>query len=131
VQVAADLASRYAAPLQVLSAWTPPVPRTHGGARVDPVAPGPEDRARAANAAAATAAARRHPGLVVDADVVPGAPDLVLRAASRTAGRVVVGPHSAGRSLRRTSGSVSRAAIPSFSCPVEVVHGTTGEPGRR
>jgi len=132
LEVAADLAARSAAPLRVLTAWMSPVTWTYGAAlaaTADSFGPYLDDYARATNDAAAAAARHRHPGLVVDADVVHGAPDLMLRDASRGAGRVVVGSQGHGRVLSAVLGSVSQAAIHSCRCPVEVVRPTAAAAG--
>lgn len=121
--VAADVAARTGAPLQVLTAWSVPAAGGMGayGAISEEHLPHLREHAERVSAEALTRVRARHGGLDVEARVVRADPVWALRDASRGAGRVVVGTHGHGRLLSAVLGSVSQSAVHDCLCPVEVV----------
>ncbi len=133
VLVAAELASRWAVPLRVVSAWA----SLDQGAAVLPhlrpdsvaeLARSRFDMARVAAEQAAEAARAQAPGLEVDV-ITPEAPAaVVLEDDSRRSGLVVLGTRRLGPLMRLVLGSVSHAVLNHASCPVTIVPGPVEEP---
>ncbi|MEJ5868575.1 universal stress protein [Pseudokineococcus sp. 5B2Z-1] len=121
--VAADVAARTGAPLQVLTAWSVPAAGGTGayGAISEQYLPHLREHAEQVSAEALVRVRARQGDLDVEARVVRADPVWALRDASRGAGRVVVGTHGHGRVLSAVLGSVSQSAVHDCRCPVEVV----------
>lgn len=122
VDWAAAEAQRRRAPLRIVSVPAmPPRMRAYEGP-MSTVANALQD---AASYSVRTAIARVRdlaPELIVDADILPGAPAIAVRDAGSGASLLVVGARGSGGFETLLLGSVSRYVAANTSCPVIVVH---------
>ena len=119
---AAREARRRSAPLQIVSvAAMPPRMRVRHGT-VSAVAGTLRDAAAGAALQAARRVTEVAPGLIVDTDVLTGAPAITVTDSGYGAVMLVVGARGIGSFGAMILGSVSRHAAANARCPVVVVH---------
>ena len=123
VEWAAGEATLHGAPLRIVSATAEP-PRMSGGHDVsgyDTVGDVLDEHRDQALDVAAERAAKAAPGLLIDADRLPGGPAEAVTDSGSGALMLVVGSRGAGEFAAMVLGSVSRYAATHASCPVVVV----------
>lgn len=124
---AADVAARYDAPLQIITAWEPTTYDSYGLAVPVGFSSAGNINAEIEAAAQRTAqtaaedARGAHPGLEVTTTVGQGRPIDVIAEASEGAADLVVGARGRGDLRSLLLGSTSRAVLHVASCPVEIV----------
>ncbi|MCK0111428.1 universal stress protein [Ornithinimicrobium sp. F0845] len=127
VQRAADIASRFGAPLEIVTAWERPpqdryvaAPPAGQGSFADLEA---ALRGAVENIAgdAGRAALDRHPGLRVSTVTPEGRPHDVIARTAADAALVVVGARGRGDLTSLLLGSTSRAVLHLATCPVQIV----------
>ena len=124
VEWAAVEAGRRRSPLRIVSAPAIP-PRMHAHAFPVTVASTLREISGRALGAAVTRAEEIAPGLLVDTDLLSGAPALALAECGSGASMLVVGARGAGGFAAMILGSVSRYAATHTPCPVVVVRQET------
>jgi nucleotide-binding universal stress UspA family protein len=124
VEWAAVEAGRRRSPLRIVSAPAIP-PRMHAHAFPVTVASTLREISGRALGAAVTRAEEVAPGLLVDTDLLSGAPALALAECGSGASMLVVGARGAGGFAAMILGSVSRYAAMHTPCPVVVVRQET------
>lgn len=134
LDVAAEVAARAGAPLQVISAWDLPAADSWALSYWETAsiesdwARTQRDVAVKVGAAAVDRAQAQHPGLVATSEVHHGPAGPALNDASHNAGLVVVGSRGLGGFSGLVLGSVSHHAIHGCACPVMVVRNWPSNP---
>jgi nucleotide-binding universal stress UspA family protein len=125
VEWGAREAQRHEAPMRIVSAVAmPPRMRAHHGS-TETVADALQEASARAVSEAAAHAAEAAPGLLIDTDLLTGAPATAITDSGAGALMLVIGARGAGRFAALLLGSLSRYAATHAPCPVIVVREET------